>query len=139
MTDETTHALLPVRANDGHLTLALIDSMNAAAEEPDAPEWASRVIRELADRGFVFARLAHSLPSQADETSGEEMRLREALERIANDLYQHGQRVQKMKAIARAALSSAIGEPYEFSGWVEVVDEGESGNDAIAAIGGDRG
>lgn len=27
---------------------------------------------------------------------------------------------------ARAALSSAIGEPYEFSGWVEVVDEGES-------------
>lgn len=104
MTDETTQALLPVRANDGHLTLALIDSMNAAAEEPDAPEWASRVIRELADRGFVFARLAHSLPSQADETSGE-MRLREALERIANDPYQHGQRIQKMKAIARAALT----------------------------------
>lgn len=38
-------------------------------------------------------------------TSGEEMRLREALERIANDPYQHGQRVQKMKAIARAALT----------------------------------
>lgn len=28
-------------------------------------------------------------------------------------------------AYARAALSSAIGEPYEFSGWVEVVEEGK--------------
>ncbi|MBD3732813.1 MAG: hypothetical protein IE934_08865 [Sphingopyxis sp.] len=27
--------------------------------------------------------------------------------------------------LARAALSSAIGEPYEFSGWVEVVEDGE--------------
>ena len=31
-----------------------------------------------------------------------------ALRKIANDPYQHGQRVQKMKAIARAALSAAL-------------------------------
>lgn len=29
----------------------------------------------------------------------------------------------RMEHYARAALSSAIGEPYEFSGWVEVVEE----------------
>lgn len=40
---------------------------------------------------------------------------------LADDLRLAASEIDQLSA----ALSSAIGEPYEFSGWVEVVEEGE--------------
>lgn len=111
MTDETTQALLPCPFCGGEalrFTLPEDGLGNGGGDVITCTRCQASSHVEFGRKENLVdrwnTRLAHSLPSQADETSGE-MRLREALERIANDPYQHGQRIQKMKAIARAALT----------------------------------
>lgn len=106
---------------------------------PHVRKWTSLATHEKALVIHTFARLSTQSAMQA--------RIEE-LEADLSGLLKWADNVCRARGIAtgqlaveraRAALSSAIGEQHEFSGWVEVVDEGEIGNDAIAAIGGDRG
>lgn len=89
MADETTQALLPVTVTqaDRDLIVTLMRPLAKSAIEHKAIDFIAEGRGDDAEAVQLVAkhRLAHSLPSQADETSGE-MRLRTINHEIRDDL-----------------------------------------------------
>lgn len=107
-------------STDEEWTRLLAEAMNAA-DEIAALRARVAAVERLYDKWVLNLEWLDGLRERSDLTEFGDGRHTYATE-IVSDL--------------RAILSKQ--EP-EYSGWVEVVDEGGSGNDAIAAIGGGRG
>lgn len=81
MSDETTQALLPVTRADREAAASGYFAWISGNPVIPAKMRAGKIDDHSMIQAFARHRLAHSLPSQADETSGE-MRLRERIEAV---------------------------------------------------------
>ena len=109
MTDETTQALLPVTRADREAAASGYFAWISGNPVIPAKMRAGKIDDHSMIQAFARHRLAHSLPSQADATSGEEMRLREATQRalsiLERNLHRQTEKCDDAVRILRAALT----------------------------------
>jgi len=132
MTDETTQALLPVTVTqaDRDLIVTLMRPLAKSAIEHKAIDFIAEGRGDDAEAVQLVAkyRLAHSLPSQADEIAALRARVAEMRELLDIAVEDHDSSMGRSNVPAhwtnRARATLSKQEP-EYSGWVEVVEEGE--------------